>query len=65
MQEASQQVTDAPLVTRVFRDMRARFEGFGRLNVWVADLLVAHCIMNNPNSEEGGRLNPAKVSFFV
>jgi len=61
VQNPEQDVADAPFITRIFRDMRTRYEGFSRLNVWVADLLVAHCIMNNANTEDGGKLNPAKV----
>ena len=63
VQNPDQDVQDAPFITRIFRDMRTRYEGFSRLNVWVADLLVAHCIMNNANTEDGGKLNPAKVSI--
>ena len=63
VQNPDQDVADAPFITRIFRDMRTRYEGFSRLNVWVADLLVAHCIMNNANTEDGGKLNPAKVSI--
>ncbi|CBY41403.1 unnamed protein product [Oikopleura dioica] len=55
------QESHAPLLTRIFRDMRQRFAGFSTLNVWVSDLLVAHCIMNNPKQEETGRLTPQKV----
>jgi len=55
------QESHAPLLTRVFRDMRQRFSGFSTLNVCVSDLLVAHCIMNNPKQEETGRLTPQKV----
>ena len=31
------------------------------MNKWVCDLLVTHCIMNVPNFEQAGKLNPAKV----
>lgn len=51
----------APLLTRIFRDLRERFPGFSSINKWVADLLVAHCIMNNPKAEETGKLSPPKV----
>lgn len=54
-------VTEAPMVTRIFRDMRERFPGFNMLNKWVADLLVAHCLMNNPRQEETGQLTAPKV----
>ena len=65
VQNPDQDVSDAPFITRIFRDMRTRYEGFSRLNVWVADLLVAHCIMNNANTEDGGKLNPAKVCISI
>merc|ERR1712048_1204900 len=61
VQEPNQDNKHAPLVTRLFRDMRERFQGFSCLNKWVADLLVAHCLMNNPRVEETGQLPAAKV----
>lgn len=61
VQDPSQDVVDAPLITRLFRDMRERFPGLNMLNKWVADLLVAHCLMNNPRVEETGKLLPSKV----
>jgi len=61
VQEPNQENKSAPLVTRLFRDMRERFQGFSCLNKWVADLLVAHCLMNNPRVEETGQLAADKV----
>lgn len=61
VQDSDTDTSDAPFVTRVFRDMIQRYPGFQSLNKWVSDLLVAHCIMNNPRIEETGKLSSAKV----
>jgi len=61
VQNSERDTSEAPLITRLMRDLRNRNQGFFTMSKWVCDLLVTHCIMNHPRYEETGKLNPAKV----
>ena len=61
VQNSDRDTTEAPMMTRLMRDLRNRHQGFFCMNKWVCDLLVTHCIMNVPNFDQAGKLNPAKV----
>lgn len=61
VQNSDRDTTEAPMITRLMRDLRNRHQGFFCMNKWVCDLLVTHCIMNVPNFDQAGKLNPAKV----
>lgn len=61
VQNSERDTTEAPLLSRLMRDLRNRNQGFWTMNKWVCDLLVTHCIMNVPRLDETGKLNPSKV----